>query len=48
MFTPMSDNILAAHVAQHPRLAGVLFTTLLCLSQAGTALAGHGAAYPGP
>jgi hypothetical protein len=29
-------------------MAGVLFTTLLLLSQAGSVMAGHGTTYPGP
>jgi hypothetical protein len=44
----MSDDTLAAFVAEHPKMAGVLFTTLLLLSQAGGAMAGHGTSYPGP
>ena len=44
----MSDDTLAAFVAEHPKMAGVLFTTLLLLSQAGTVMAGHGSGYPGP
>lgn len=44
----MSDDTLAAFVAEHPKMAGVLFTTLMLLSQAGTVMAGHGSAYPGP
>jgi hypothetical protein len=44
----MSDNPAATFVAEHPKMAGVLFTTLLLLGQAGTAFAGHGTTYPGP
>ena len=44
----MSDDTLATFVAEHPKMAGVLFTTLLLLSQAGTVMAGHGSGYPGP
>ena len=44
----MTDDTLAAFVAEHPKMAGVLFTTMLLLSQAGTALAGIGAGNPGP
>jgi hypothetical protein len=29
-------------------MAGVLFTTLMLLSQAGSVMAGHGNGYPGP
>ncbi|MFC7154822.1 hypothetical protein ACFQPA_05050 [Halomarina halobia] len=44
----MSDNSIAEYVAEHPKMAGVLFTVLLLLSQAGTAMAGWGTANPGP
>ncbi len=44
----MSDNTFAAYLAEHPKMAGVLFTTLLLLSQAGSVMAGHGQGYPGP
>jgi hypothetical protein len=44
----MSDTTLTAYVAEHPKMAGVLFTILLLLSQAGSAMAGHGTSYPGP
>ena len=44
----MSDDTLATFVAEHPKMAGVLFTTLLLLSQAGSAMAGAGSAHPGP
>ncbi|MDX1748007.1 MAG: hypothetical protein R3324_18905 [Halobacteriales archaeon] len=44
----MTDDTYEANVAEHPKMAGVLFTTLLLLSEAGTALAGHGSSYPGP
>jgi hypothetical protein len=44
----MSDDTLAAFVAEHPKMAGVLFTTVLLLSQAGSAMAGNGVGYPGP
>jgi hypothetical protein len=44
----MSDDTFATYVAEHPKMAGVLFTALLLLSQAGTAMAGHGTGYPGP
>ena len=44
----MSDDSLTSYVAEHPKMAGVLFTTLLLLSQAGSAMAGHGTTYPGP
>jgi hypothetical protein len=44
----MSDDTLATFVAEHPKMAGVLFTTLMLLSQAGSVMAGHGNGYPGP
>jgi hypothetical protein len=44
----MADDTLTAYVAEHPKMAGVLFTILLLLSQAGSAMAGHGTSYPGP
>ncbi len=44
----MSDNKAAKFLAEHPKMTGVLFTAMLLLSQAGTALAGNGSAYPGP
>ena len=44
----MSDETLAAFVAEHPKMAGVLFTTMLLLSQAGTVMAGNGASSAGP
>jgi hypothetical protein len=43
----MSTNI-TTYVAEHPKLAGVLFTIVLLLSQAGSVAAGNGACYPGP
>lgn len=36
----MSDSTLETYVAEHPKMAGVLFTILLLLSQAGTVAAG--------
>jgi hypothetical protein len=44
----MSDDTIAAYLAEHPKLTGVLFTITLLLSQAGTALAGNGSASVGP
>ncbi|MEF8788589.1 MAG: hypothetical protein V5A61_00535 [Haloarculaceae archaeon] len=44
----MTDDTLTSYVAEHPKTAGVLFTTLLLLSQAGSAMAGNGVGYPGP
>lgn len=43
----MSDNI-AEYLAAHPKMSGVLFTTLLLLTQAGSVLAGKSTGYPGP
>ena len=36
----MSDNKVAAYLAEHPKMTGVLFTMMLLLSQAGTVAAG--------
>ncbi|MFC6835805.1 DUF7503 family protein [Halomarina ordinaria] len=44
----MSDNAIAAYLAEHPKMTGVLFSALLLLSQAGSALAAKGGATPGP
>jgi hypothetical protein len=44
----MSDDTLAAYLAEHPKLTGVLFTMMLLLSQAGTVLAGAGSSTAGP
>lgn len=41
----MSDDTIAAFLAEHPKLTGVLFTTMLLLSQAGSVVGG---ANPGP
>lgn len=41
----MSDTKLAAYLKENPRLMGVLFTTVLLLSQAGTAAAGAGMSF---
>jgi len=35
----MSDSKIAAYLAEHPKMAGVLFTMLLLLSQAGNVAA---------
>lgn len=43
----MSNNTIEAYLAEHPRMIGVLFTTLLLLSQAGNA-AGSWATTSGP
>ena len=34
----MSDNKVAAYLAEHPKMTGVLFTMMLLLSQAGGAM----------
>lgn len=44
----MSDDTLAAYLAEHPKMTGALFTTMLLLSQAGTVLAGTGTGHVGP
>jgi hypothetical protein len=36
----MSDNTVAAYLAEHPKMTGVLFTAMLLLSQAGSVAAG--------
>lgn len=38
----MSDGNVAEFLREHPRLMGVLFTTMLLLSQSGSALAAGG------
>ncbi|SEO53481.1 hypothetical protein SAMN04487948_103121 [Halogranum amylolyticum] len=42
------NETMAAYLKQHPRMTGVLFTMLLLLSQAGTALANNSGAINGP
>lgn len=43
------DNMMAAFLAEHPKLSGVLFTALLLLTQAGGAVAGGaGSGVAGP
>jgi hypothetical protein len=44
----MADSKMAAYIAEHPRMAGVLFTVLLLLTQAGNAAAANGATISGP
>ncbi|WP_256548183.1 DUF7503 family protein [Natronosalvus rutilus] len=39
---------LSDYLKNHPRMIGVLFTAMLLLSQAGTAVAGSGTSYHGP
>jgi hypothetical protein len=43
----MSDNTVAAYLAEHPKMTGVLFTAMLLLSQAGSVAAG-GSSIVGP
>jgi hypothetical protein len=46
--TPESESSsIKAFLAEHPRMAGVLFTALLLLTQAGN-VAGGGGVYAGP
>jgi hypothetical protein len=45
----MSDNkAVAEYLAEHPKMTGVLFTMMLLLSQAGSALGASGAGVAGP
>jgi hypothetical protein len=44
----MSDNTVAAYLAEHPKMTGGLFTAMLLLSQAGSVAAANGSAVPGP
>jgi hypothetical protein len=44
----MSDNTVAAYLAEHPKMTGVLFTAMLLLSQAGTVVAGTEGSIVGP
>lgn len=44
----MSNDSIKAYLADHPRMTGVLFTTLLLLSQAGNAAAGWATTTAGP
>lgn len=44
----MSDSDVAAYLAEHPRMTGVLFTTLLLLTQAQAAMAAASSANSGP
>jgi hypothetical protein len=43
----MSESSLKSYLADHPKMAGVLFTVLLLLSQAGQ-VAAYGTSHPGP
>lgn len=44
----MTDRTLKTFLASHPRAMGILFMTVLLLSQAGTALAGGCLGHHGP
>jgi hypothetical protein len=47
----MSDDVsnrMAAYLEENPRMIGVLFTVMVLLSQAGSALAGGGTTTVGP
>jgi len=39
---------MAEYLAENPRMIGAVFTVLVALSQAGSALAGGGCTTPGP
>lgn len=41
-------NAVGNWLAEHPELTGVLFTTMVLLSQAGTVAAGNGGVSAGP
>ena len=43
-----TSSSMAAYLAEHPKMVGVLFTMLLLLSQAGSVAAGQGGATVGP
>lgn len=44
----MSDNSIAAYLAENPRMMGVLFTLFVLLSQAGNAAAANMVTVRGP
>ncbi len=44
----MADNDIAAFLAEHPRMIGVLFTMMMLLTQAGNVAAGSGFTVSGP
>ncbi len=44
----MSDSEIASYVAEHPKMAGVLFTMLLLLTQAGNGAAAIATTLSGP
>lgn len=43
-----TDSSIAAYLAQHPRMMGIVFTALMLLMQAGSAAAGASANLSGP
>lgn len=46
--TTGDQNRFTKWLADHPRFMGALFVTLVVLSQAGVAVAGHGSSTAGP
>ena len=44
----MSDDKVAAYLAEHPKMTGVLFTMMLLLSQAGSAVGAASMSTAGP
>lgn len=44
----MPESTVRQFLADHPKMTGVLFTTLLLLSKAGAVLADGGQGYAGP
>ncbi|MHB9286997.1 hypothetical protein ACKVMT_08135 [Halobacteriales archaeon Cl-PHB] len=44
----MTDSKMAEFLAEHPKLMGVLFTTFVLLTQAGTVAAGNNVSISGP
>jgi hypothetical protein len=44
----MEHNDITAYLAQHPKMTGVLFTSMLLLSQTGSAMAAIGSTCSGP
>lgn len=44
----MPESSVADYLAEHPKMAGVTFTILLLLAQAGNVAAGAAQGYPGP
>lgn len=43
-----NSSSMAAYLAEHPKMVGVLFTMLILLSQAGSAVAGQAGTTVGP